>query len=61
MYDLTNYYRARIEAMSKEIERLNVREMQLTTFVFELLDKDCPQAYKDVIKGEIYKMQENDN
>lgn len=57
MYDLTEYYRARIEAMSKEIERLNVREMQLTTFVFELLDKDCPQAYKDVIKGEVYKMQ----
>ena len=28
---------------------------QLETYIFELCDKDCPAAYKEIIKKEVFQ------
>lgn len=58
MYDLLSYKDARIEALLNEINRLRQREEELTTYIFELCDKDCPIEYKQVIKSAVYDNQE---
>ena len=54
MYDLLSYKDARIEALLNEINRLRQREEQLTTYIFELCDKECPDDYREVIKSAVY-------
>lgn len=55
MYDLLSYKEARIEALLAEINKLEAEKEKLTTYIFELIDKDCPKAYKDVIKSEVFR------
>ncbi len=56
MYDLTDYYRARIEALQNENHILEKEVMQLATFAYELTEDDCPDEYKSVVKGEINRI-----
>ena len=43
MYDLLNYKEARILALLDHIKKLEAENEKLTTYIFELCDKDCPQ------------------
>lgn len=54
-YDLLSYKTARIEALLKEINRLELENEKLTTYVFELCDKDCPDEYKKIVKLDVFK------
>ena len=48
-HDLLSYKEARIEALLNRIEELELKNEKLTTYVFELCDKDCPEDYKRVV------------
>ena len=54
-HDLLSYKEARIEALLKEINRLELENEKLTTYVFELCDKDCPDEYKKIVKIDVFK------
>ena len=54
-HDLLSYKEARIEALLNEINRLELENEKLTTYVFELCDKDCPTEYKKIVKVDVFK------
>jgi regulator of replication initiation timing len=54
MYDLLNYKEQRIIALMEENKKLRIESEKLTTYLFEVLDKKCPQEYKSVIVKEIF-------
>ena len=54
-HDLLSYKTARIEALLNEINRLELENEKLTTYVFELCDKDCPVEYKKIVKVDVFK------
>lgn len=54
-HDLLSYKEARIEALLNEINRLELENEKLTTYVFELCDKDCPDEYKKIVKIDVFK------
>ncbi len=54
MYDLLNYKEQRIVALTEENKNLNLEVEKLTTYLFEVLDKDCPKDYKRIIVKEIF-------
>lgn len=54
MYNLMSFKEARIEALLNELNKKNQRIQQLETYIFELCDKDCPDAYKHVIQQEVF-------
>ena len=54
MHDLLSFKELRIEALQKEVSRLNAVNDKYETFIFELIDKDCPREYKDVVKSELW-------
>ena len=49
-----SFKEARIEALLNELNRKNVRIQQLETFIFELINDECPDWYKDVVKKEVF-------
>lgn len=53
-YDLISFKDARIEALQKELARKDNLANKLQTFIFELLDKDCPEDYKRIVKAEVF-------
>jgi len=59
MKDLLDYNRFRLEAMQEQICRLEYHITTLETYVFELADIDCPEAYKTIIKQEMYNLKTN--
>ena len=54
-HDLLSYKEARIEALLNSIEELELMNDKLTTYVFELCDKDCPEDYKRVVKVDVFQ------
>tara|TARA_R110000787_G_scaffold5285_1_gene19423 strand:- start:438 stop:608 length:171 start_codon:yes stop_codon:yes gene_type:complete len=54
MYDLLNYKEQRIVALTEENKNLNLEVEKLTTYLFEVLDRDCPQEYKSVVIKDIF-------
>lgn len=54
MYDLLAYKEMRIKALQDANAELRKRNEELTTYIFELTQKDCPEDYKRVILSEIY-------
>jgi len=59
MKHLLEFNNYRIEALLKELNKSNKRILELETFIFELCDKDCPEAYKQVVKTELYENRHN--
>lgn len=53
-YDLLSYKTARIEALLQEINRLELENDKLTTYIFELCDNACPTDYKNVVKNDVF-------
>ena len=54
MKDLLDYNRFRMEALQAQICKLEHHISVLETYVFELADVECPEAYKTIIKQELY-------
>ena len=54
MSEITNYYKARIEALENAYKDLREREILLMGYIFDLVSDDCPEDYKRVIKSEVF-------
>ena len=54
-YNLLTYKEARIEALINENKKLQLENERLTTYIFELCDKDCPEEYKQVVQSDVFK------
>jgi hypothetical protein len=54
-HDLLSYKEARIEALLNRIEELELKNEKLTTYVFELCAKDCPEYYIRVVKVDVFQ------
>ena len=54
MNELLSYKEARINALLERVIELEQEKEMLTTFVFELCDKDCPEDYKKVVIKEVF-------
>ena len=54
MSEITNYYKARIEALENANKDLREREILLMGYIFDLVSDDCPEDYKRVIKSEVF-------
>ena len=52
-HNLLSYKEARITALLDEVNRLKLENEKLTTFIFELCDKDCPDEYKRVVQSDV--------
>ena len=59
MKELLEFNNHRIEALVNELSKTNNRILELETFIFELCDRDCPEAYKQVIRTELYEYRQN--
>ena len=59
MKELLEFNNHRIEALVNELSKTNNRILELETFIFELFDRDCPEAYKQVIRTELYEYRQN--
>ena len=53
-YDLLSYKEARIEALLRRLNVLELENEKLTTYIFELCDKDCPKEYKKVLQNDVF-------
>ena len=53
MKDVIDFQNARITALMNEVDRLKRIEQELSQYILELCDVDCPREYKRVIKKEI--------
>lgn len=55
--DLISFYQHKCTQQLEEIIEKDEKIEQLTTFIYELLsDKEMPEAYKEVIKSEVFKI-----
>lgn len=56
MYDLVSYKEAKIESLAEQIKQLTLQNEMYATYIFELISKECPEEYKQVIKSELLKL-----
>ena len=54
MYDLFSFYQKKIQKLGMELAEKEERITELETYIFELVDKDCPEDYKRVVKNEVF-------
>lgn len=54
-HDLLSYKEARIESLLKELQKLQLENEKLATYVYELCDNDCPDEYKKIVKQDVFK------
>lgn len=54
-HDLLSYKEARIEALLSKIEELELKNEKLTTYIYELCDRDCPEDYKRIVKSDVFE------
>ena len=59
MEELLRFKDFRIEALVNELSKTDKRILELETFIFELCDRDCPEAYKQVVRTELYEYRQN--
>ncbi len=52
-YDLLNYKEDRIEALLNRVKELESKTEKLTTYIFELCDKECPLDYKRIVQSDV--------
>ena len=59
MKDLITLKNNQIEELQAKLCEANTKVTQLETYIFELCDSKCPDAYKEVIKSEVFKTKNN--
>jgi uncharacterized protein YutD len=55
MIDLITLKNNQIQDLQDKLCEVNSKITQLETYIFELCDNKCPEAYKNVIKKEVFK------
>jgi len=55
MKDLVDFKNYQIEALQKKIFEQDRQISTLETYIFELVDNDCPEEYKGIVKTELLK------
>ena len=55
MKDLVDFKNYQIEALQNKVFEQDRKISTLETYIFELIDKDCPQEYKGIVKNELLK------
>jgi len=50
---IQDFYRMRILALEDANQELREREIKLVGFIFDLLDEETPEDYKNVIREEV--------
>jgi uncharacterized membrane protein YcgQ (UPF0703/DUF1980 family) len=50
---IQDYYRMRIMALEDANQELREKEIKLVGFIFDLLDEETPEDYKNVIREEV--------
>lgn len=51
---LENFLQQRIKALENANVVLREREVELTGFIYELIDRDTPQEYREVIRQIVF-------
>tara|TARA_R110002020_G_scaffold148713_1_gene324723 strand:+ start:2209 stop:2376 length:168 start_codon:yes stop_codon:yes gene_type:complete len=51
---LVDFYRQRIEALENANAELRARQIELTEFIYTLVDEDTPKEYKEVVRAEVF-------
>jgi hypothetical protein len=59
MKDLLDYQRFQVEALQKEICKLQQENNLLSQYCFEALEDNVPSEYKRIIKQQIYELKTN--
>ena len=57
MKDLVDFKNYQIEALQSKVFEQERRISILETYIFELIDKDCPEEYKNIVKSELLKTE----
>jgi len=52
--DLTAFLTHRVESLEEANAELREREVELSTFIFELVQPDCPEDYKRVVRQAVF-------
>lgn len=52
--DLNAFYMHRIEALEDANSELRAKEVELSTFIYELVQDDCPEDYKRVVRNAVF-------
>ena len=60
MKDLVDFKNAQIKALQDSNAQKEARIAILETWIFELTDDKCPRDYKQVIRTELLKTNQND-
>ena len=55
MKDLLTFKNHQIKALQDEVTRLKEHNIQLSTWVFEVCDEDCPKEYRELVRTEVTK------
>ena len=55
MKDLVDFKNYQIEALQNKVFEQDRQISTLETYIFELIDKDCPEEYKGIVKNELLK------
>ena len=50
---IQDFYRMRIVALEDANQELRENEVKLIGFIFDLLDEDVPEDYREVIRAEV--------
>jgi len=61
MNDLVQYLNWQIKALQDQNTEKDQTILQLTGYIFELLDPETPKEYKDVIRHEVFGTKINYN
>lgn len=54
-YDVNAYYMSKLKAVMDDNAEKENYILELETYVFELCDRDCPDEYRDVVKGVLWQ------
>jgi len=55
---LEEFLMQRIDALEMSNSEFRRNEIELTTFIYTLLEKDTPEEYKDVVRSAVFGSQE---
>ena len=55
MKDLVDFKNYQIEALQNKVSEQDRQISTLETYIFELVDKDCPEEYKGIVKNQLLK------
>ena len=59
--DLISFLNHRIEALENDNADLRATEVQLSTFIYELIQDDCPEDYRRVVREAVFGDQDLSN